>query len=258
MKQNINQDYVKNLISEIGITIQTAAHYFWQYQSYSEFIWDFQIIGVSIHFLQNSEFLFINWEKSLECLNNEIDEIHIAKREFYRKRQQKLKKKHSDFIKDYINSKDDILYTRREVKHNLELVYPEVKPISDTTVRRWMKRDLKMSFKKLERKNLNMFTPNKIRSFFESAAIQLKLEELRVEQIYIDEFSVNAHRSNLYGWSKRGEKGHLRLHSDNFTMSFVVAVSSLAVYGVVSMVVKSYWTKMEWRICKECCICFFL
>ena len=112
-------------------------------------------------------------------------------------------------------------------------MHPEVKPISDTTVRRWMKRDLRMSFKKLERKNLNMFTPHKIRSFFESAAIQLKLEELRVEQIYIDEFSVNARHSNLYGWSKRGEKGHLRLHSDNFTMSFVVAVSSLAVYGVM-------------------------
>ena len=112
-------------------------------------------------------------------------------------------------------------------------MHPKVKPISDTTVRRWMKRDLRMSFKKLEIKNLNMFTPNKIRSFFESAAIQLKLEELRVEQICIDEFSVNARHSNLYGWSKRGEKGHLRLYSDNFTMSFVVVVSSLAVYGVM-------------------------
>ena len=149
------------------------------------------------------------------------------------KRQRKLEQKHIDFINDCISSKADKLYTWRDVRHDLELEHPEVKPVSDTTVRRWMKRDLSMSFKKLERKNPNTFTPGKIRSLFESEAIQLKLWELEVEQIFIDEFSVNARHSSFYGWSKRGEKRHLRLHSDNFLMSFVFALSSLAVYGVM-------------------------
>ena len=96
-----------------------------------------------------------------------------------------------------------------------------------------MKRDLSISFKKLERKNLNAFTPGKIRSLFESTAIQLKFWELEVEQIFIDEFSLNVRHSSFYDWSKRGEKRHLRLHSDNFSMSFVLALSLLAVYGLM-------------------------
>ena len=55
---------------------------------------------------------------------------------------------------------------------------------------------------KFEKKNLNTITPGKIRSLFESAEIQLNLRDLEVEQIFINEFSVNARRSSFYGWSK--------------------------------------------------------
>ena len=120
-----------------------------------------------------------------------------------------------------------------QAKQHLQQVHPDLGPVSEITIRRWLKGELRMSFKKLEIKNIQTLAVENIWSFWESAALLLELEKSMVEQIYIDEFTVSARRNGFYGWARKGQKGALRIHSDNFSMSFVIAFSSEKIYGMI-------------------------
>ena len=184
-----------------------------------------------------------NWKKCFLASNNEIWHRQSERAKSNRRRKIKLDKKHVATIKEFVKSNEGRQFTCIQVRQHLQQIHPHLNPISEIMIRRWLKQELQMSYKKLETKNINSFTNEKIRSLWESAAVLLKLEELKVEQIYIDEFTVSTRRNGFYGWTKRGEKGTLQIHPDNFAMSFVIALSSEMIYGMLgateSMVAKT-------------------
>ena len=62
--------------------------------------------------------------------------------------------------------------------------------------------------------------------------VQIKLEDAKVEQIFLDEFSVSSKYHKHKGWSKIGEKGFVKLNYDSFSMFFIVAFSEEKFYGI--------------------------
>ena len=73
-----------------------------------------------------------------------------------------------------------------------------------------------------------------------------------MEQIYIDGFTVSTRRNGFYGWTKRFEKGTLQIHPDSFEMSFVIALSSEKIYGMLGAI-ESMLAKTITFFIKEIC-----
>ena len=68
--------------------------------------------------------------------------------------------------------------------------------------------------------------------FYEWALVQLKLEDIGYEFIFIDEFSINSKYHNYLGWSKVGEKEYWMNHQNSFSMYFIIALSTKHFYAI--------------------------
>ena len=62
--------------------------------------------------------------------------------------------------------------------------------------------------------------------------VQIKLEDVKVEQIFLDELSVSSKYNKHKGWSKIGEKGFVKFNYDSFSMFFIVAFSEEKFYEI--------------------------
>ena len=111
--------------------------------------------------------------------------------------------------------------------------FPELSRVSRSTIRRAMVSDLHYSYKRLEVKPPIAFSIDSIRSFHESAALFLALEDAGIEIIYIDEFTVASRKQGHYGWAQKGSKSYIIQAGSSFSMSFTVALSSRKIYGVL-------------------------
>ena len=56
-----------------------------------------------------------------------------------------------------------------------------------------------------------------------------------MELIYFDGFGYDPRRQQFYGWCSKGNKGYVEVHDDPINMTFIVALSKLYMYGVMSM-----------------------
>ena len=193
-----------------------------------------------------------NWKKYFLTSNNEIWHRQSERAESNRRRKIKLDKKHVATIKEFVKSNEGRQFSCIQVRQHLWQMHLHLNSISEITIRRWLKRELQMSYKKLETKNISSFTNEQIRSLWESAAVLLKLEESKVEQIYIDEFTVGTWRNGFYGWTKRLEKGALQIHPDSFEMSFVIALSSEKIYGMLGAIESKLAKTITFFIKKIC------
>ena len=72
-----------------------------------------------------------------------------------------------------------------------------------------------------------------IRRYFESAAIQHQLRSKRIELIFFDEFSLNSRHMKHRGCALKGNKGYTKMDSSGFSMSLLVALSDVRVYGIM-------------------------
>ena len=68
--------------------------------------------------------------------------------------------------------------------------------------------------------------------FFKSAMIQVKLEDLGYELMFLDEFSINFRQKTAYGWAPVRVKGFLDVNAEPFSMSFMVGFSRQRFYGI--------------------------
>ena len=98
-----------------------------------------------------------------------------------------------------------------------------------------MKKDLRCSFKKLERKPTPSTTQNATRLLLEGAAIQRCLLELEAEILFIDEFKVNSRHHEFSGWTKIWEKGYVTTDKTEFSMSFICGVSNKRILGLMGV-----------------------
>ena len=79
-----------------------------------------------------------------------------------------------------------------------------------------------------------MTIPERKRDFFDSAYLQLWLESSGTRLIYIDEFHVSLHTDSAYNWSLRNHPAVLISNLDPWTMSFIVALSSSGIEGILA------------------------
>ena len=110
--------------------------------------------------------------------------------------------------------------------------YEEIDSIHKSTIIRCLKKDMNFSYKRLERRPAPSTTPEAVRKTLEGALVQQKLEERKVELIFMDEFSVNTRRDKFFGWGKKGWKRYIKTDSNDFSMSFIWALSSRWVFWI--------------------------
>ena len=75
-------------------------------------------------------------------------------------------------------------------------------------------------------------TAEGVRRFFKSTMIQVKLEDLGYELMFLDKFSINFRQKTAYGWAPVGVKGFLDVNAEPFSMSFMVGFSRQRFYGI--------------------------
>ena len=148
-----------------------------------------------------------------------------------RRKSKTLSKEYTKIIEDYMNNQNDKRPTVKEIRNHL-ISKENMDPISTTSIKRILKEKLNYSFKRISTLEHNSARPFNIRKFFESAILQIKLEENNFELIFIDEFSLSLKHNKLYGWSKVGQKEYVLTHYDSFSMFFVVAFSERGIYGI--------------------------
>ena len=123
--------------------------------------------------------------------------------------------------------------------------------ISLSTWRRILVEDLRFSYKIWSKISSKTLTPEHVRTYFESAAFQIKMQMEDIEIIFFDGFSLDTRKLKLYHWSRRGSPACLTFDDDQFNMSFIAGLSSRKVYGIVgvndaanSSVIINYLTNM--------------
>ena len=104
--------------------------------------------------------------------------------------------------------------------------------VSWETVQFAMKEQLSMRYKRIEKVIPKSATSESKRSFMESLAMQLEIERLGIETIFVDEFTISSRNNNHYGWTYKGQKGFVASMDDKFTMSFIAAFSARWFYGI--------------------------
>lgn len=125
------------------------------------------------------------------------------------------------------------LFQVNDLKKRLLSQFGDIQSISDSTILRFLKSDMRWSFKKLEKKPAPSLTETSYKKVLKSSMIQQRLNELEVEIIYIDEFMVNTRSFSFRGWSKRGSKGFLKVDNRAFSMTFIWGLSAKRVYGLM-------------------------
>ena len=148
-------------------------------------------------------------------------------------KRRKLKEIHKEYINSLVQSNITQQLTASSINKRLMNEFPEIDKVSNSTIIRWLRNDLRWSFKKLERKPAPATTIDSKRLLLEGAVIQKKLLELDVELIFIDEFSVNARHHEFSGWTKVGQKGYIMTETKEFSMSFICSVSTKRVLGLM-------------------------
>jgi hypothetical protein len=171
----------------------------------------------------------IKEDKEKNEVNKEFSKVIWAER-------RTLKPHHIEFIKEYIKRHDTEYYTVRMLKDAIEHNFEDIKTVSERTIRRTLKRDLRMSYKKLDKMVIKSKHPDNIRKFLEAAIVQVKLRSMNCELIFLDKFTVSTRKYANYGWAKRGKKRYIANYNDNFSMSFIVCFSEEQVYGITGVV----------------------
>ena len=79
-----------------------------------------------------------------------------------------------------------------------------------------------------------MIVKKKIREFMEAAYIQCYLDQHGFQEVYVDEFHVNINSSSLKNWSPRSIPALLEISSSSFLLSFVIAISTSKIEGIMA------------------------
>ena len=86
----------------------------------------------------------------------------------------------------------------RDIRRHL-VAEANMEAISRSSIMRILKQKLRYSYKKLCKLKKVSTQPQNIRKFFESAILQLRLEQDGYEIIYLDQFALNSKRTSVKG-----------------------------------------------------------
>ena len=149
------------------------------------------------------------------------------------KQRLKLDREHLAFIKNYVKAIKNQPVTVLQLRLELLKKFPNLGKVSCVTIRRAMKKELGLSYQKLDVKAAKMMTKELERSVMENLGLVNALEQKGVEIIYRDEFHFNTRHSRFRGWAKMGSKAFLAIDPTTFQATFAVAVSKEKIYGII-------------------------
>ena len=150
----------------------------------------------------------------------------------YLEKKRLLQNNHLEFINNLITSQNGYPLTIYDVSLKLQEEFEDIVNVSKSTIRRRLKKDLKMSYKKVTKVNPNLFLATNITKMTKCAWVLKKLREQEIKIIFVDEFSVSARSFKPFTWSPVGSKPLYINKTDSFKCSFMVGLSSEAYYGV--------------------------
>ena len=150
-------------------------------------------------------------------------------------RRRLLKNNHKEFIENLMSGTSWQRWTCSRIKSELKSNFEGFPSLHNSAILRWLHSQLGWSYKKLEKKPAPSFVESSYRLFLEGVLIQKLLYQAEVELIYIDEFSVNTRQHEFKGWGKKENKNYIKVGTDNFSMSFLWAVSAKRVFGLMGV-----------------------
>ena len=152
--------------------------------------------------------------------------------------QRKLGKKeilgdhHREFIEELINNQAKSPETLDGIRSKLKQKFNIDNKLSRSTVRRFLRNKLKMSFTKMSKICPKILSPESVHRIYRWSEVIKELTRTGVEVIFVDEFSLSSRSYKQYGWSKIGSKSLFWEMANQFSCSFVVGLSQLRFYPV--------------------------
>lgn len=144
-----------------------------------------------------------------------------------------LKSNHVEFLSHLLEGPVKQPITLTEMKEHLRKEFSELDHIAKSTIARCLKRNLRMSHKKLSVAAPRLFRSEDVSKIIMCSCVIQQLVENGIDVIFVDEFSVSERGYRTYGWCERSKKG-MYLHSPSpLRCSFIVALSERSFYNVL-------------------------
>ena len=162
-----------------------------------------------------------------------LKKIKANNRKFLGKNK-KLDQVKQNLVKEYLKENKFRFYKLNDIRLHLLQKTNDQLQVSNSTIRRRMKKEMWMSFKKVNMVHPSVITEETRRKMAESLNIQAALCLRRIDVIYWDEFKFFWHTSKHYGWTPRVHWGYKQLMPGNFQASFMLAFSAKKVYEIMA------------------------
>ena len=164
-------------------------------------------------------------ERLMKLFKRNFRKLKADNRRFHNKRK-KLQEDHIEFIRSYCEDKKGQYFTLENIKIEVLNRFKDLSNLSLATISAWLKRDLNLRFKKTNKVNLQLKAFEKQQLVLNSISIQIKLEKVGYNIIYLDEFKYCSNSNRYLTWSKPGKNSYLFQPTSYFDVSFIVAFSS--------------------------------
>ena len=171
--------------------------------------------------------------KIIKCYKKNLKAISRNNQKYLGKKC-KLGSNQIKFIKDYWQLNRFAPYTLEDLKSYIKTKSWNSWNVSNSTISRCLKEKLKMVYKKINKINPKTKTMQSRRKILESVSAQIKLRQWDATVIYIDEFKYSSQGNNYYGWTEKGKVGYCKLLPNKFQASFMLAISSEKVHGIMA------------------------
>ena len=138
----------------------------------------------------------------------------------------KLKDTHKEWISSKLKQMLGEYFTLQTFKEILLKRFPDLNNISTSTLSRYFRNKLRMSYKKCSRLERRMKTPELKIEFMKWAALISSLAVLDKNTLFVDEFKISSKSNGRYWWSLRGAPGTLWSSNTSFEFSAIAAFNA--------------------------------
>ena len=138
-------------------------------------------------------------------------------------------------IKEFLEKSTDRSVKVRDILAMLKMEFPQLQDVSLSTVRRWMKNELNLTYKKIYKISQKFSSHENKVNMLDWMWMLRKLAEKNFEVVFCDEFSVDGRQKDLQGWGIKGRKWIAMAKSENFHWSFICGLSDKRYYSVLGV-----------------------